>query len=87
MRARALALADDVLAPEGDDGGADSPAEIAELLRWLADARFTFLGFREYDLETGPDGMALTRGARHRARHPAARQASGPAPSRPCLTP
>ena len=60
MRARALALADDVLAPEGDDGGADSPAEIAELLRWLADARFTFLGFREYDLETGPDGMALT---------------------------
>ena len=39
---------------------ADAPAEIAELLRWLADGHFTFLGYREYDLQTGPDGMALT---------------------------
>ncbi len=61
MRARALSLADDVLAPEGDGGGsADSPAEIAELLRWLADGHFTFLGYREYDLVTGPAAMALT---------------------------
>ena len=61
MRARALALADEVLTPEGDGaGGADAPAEIAELLRWLADGHFTFLGYREYDLETGPAGMALT---------------------------
>ena len=61
MRVRALALADDVLTPEGEDGGGtDSPAEIAELLRWLADGHFTFLGFREYDLITGPDGMALS---------------------------
>ena len=29
------------------------------LLRWLADGHFTFLGYREYDLEDGPDGMAL----------------------------
>jgi glutamate dehydrogenase len=60
MHARAVSLADDVLAPEGDlAGGADAPAEVAELLRWLADGHFTFLGYREYDLETGPAGMAL----------------------------
>ncbi len=41
-------------------GGADAPAEIAELLRWLADGHFTFLGYREYDLQTGPAGMSLT---------------------------
>src|SRR5215469_390121 len=61
MQARAISLADDVLAPEGEGiGGADAPAEIAELLNWLADGRFTFLGYREYQLETGPEGMALT---------------------------
>jgi glutamate dehydrogenase len=61
MRARAVLLADDVLAPEGEGaGGADAPAEIAELLRWLADGHFTFLGYREYDLQIGPEGMALT---------------------------
>jgi len=61
MHARAIALADDVLAPEGEGaGGADSPAEIAELLNWLADERFTFLGYREYQLETGAEGMTLT---------------------------
>ncbi len=37
----------------------DSPDEIAALLRWLADGHFTFLGYREYDLADGPDGMAL----------------------------
>jgi glutamate dehydrogenase len=75
MHARALWLADDVLEPEAEQatkagrgagvdgagpGGADAPAEIAELLRWLADGHFTFLGYREYDLQTGPEGMALT---------------------------
>ncbi|HEY2312561.1 MAG TPA: NAD-glutamate dehydrogenase [Streptosporangiaceae bacterium] len=65
MRARAVSLAD-ALAVEGDGaggaglGGADAPAEIAELLRWLADGHFTFLGCREYDLQTGPAGMSLT---------------------------
>ncbi len=60
MRSKAVALADEVLAPEGEDGGgADSPAEIARLLRWLADQHFTFLGYREYDLEAGSDGMTL----------------------------
>ncbi len=86
MHARALWLADDVLATEAEQAtpagaggagvggagvggtgvsgagpsGADAPAEIAELLRWLADGHFTFLGYREYDLQTGPEGMALT---------------------------
>ena len=60
MRANVLWLAEDVLAPEADDGSADSPSEIAELLRWLVDGHFTFLGYREYDLASGPDGMALT---------------------------
>jgi glutamate dehydrogenase len=60
MRSKAVALADEVLEPEGEDGGgADSPAEIARLLRWLADQHFTFLGYREYDLEAGSDGMTL----------------------------
>ena len=71
MHARALALADDVLSREAegptgagligaDSGGADAPAEIAELLRWLADGHFTFLGYREYDLLVSPAGMALS---------------------------
>ncbi len=59
MVAKAVWLADEVLAPEGDGGGVDSPAEIAELLRWLADGHFTFLGYRQYDLEADPDGMML----------------------------
>src|SRR5215467_5356614 len=39
--------------------GARAPAETQALLRWLADNHFTFLGYREYDLVEGPDGMAL----------------------------
>jgi glutamate dehydrogenase len=34
-------------------------AEGEELLRWLADGHFTFLGYREYDLVDGPDGLSL----------------------------
>ncbi|HXW47722.1 MAG TPA: NAD-glutamate dehydrogenase [Streptosporangiaceae bacterium] len=64
MRAKALTLADDMLAPEGEGsgesaGGPYAPAEIAELLRWLTAGHFTFLGYREYDLENGPEGMSL----------------------------
>ena len=29
------------------------------MLRWLADGHFTFLGYREYDLVDGADGMQL----------------------------
>jgi glutamate dehydrogenase len=43
----------------GKSPGDESPAEVESLLRWLADGRFTFLGYREYDLLDGPDGMAL----------------------------
>ena len=72
MRARAVQLADQLAiwqssgspgelpgGPEESPGGPESPAEIAALLRWLADGHFTFLGYREYDLEQGPEGMAL----------------------------
>jgi len=61
MRSRALSLADEALAPGGDDGSAGAPGEIAELLRWLAEGHFTFLGYREYDLDTDDDGMLMLR--------------------------
>jgi glutamate dehydrogenase len=54
MQQAALALADK-LAEEGPR----SPKEAQALLRWLAGNHFTFLGFREYDLVEGLDGMAL----------------------------
>ncbi len=38
---------------------AGSVSEIELLLRWLVDAHFTFLGFREYDLVDEGDGLAL----------------------------
>jgi glutamate dehydrogenase len=66
MRTRAVQLADDLAMslPAADQqagagSAAESPAEIEALLRWLADGHFTFLGFREYDLEDAADGMAL----------------------------
>jgi len=60
MHARALALADSLAltAPPADDD-AESAGEVEALLRWLADGHFTFLGYREYDLVDGPDGMQL----------------------------
>ena len=54
MQDRALRLANELAAE-----GPGAPAETQALLRWLADNHFTFLGFREYDLVEGPDGMAL----------------------------
>ena len=54
MQGRALRLATQLGAE-----GAGAPAETQALLRWLADNHFTFLGYREYDLVEGPDGMAL----------------------------
>ncbi len=53
--ADAAARLADVLAAEGPG----APAETQALLRWLADNHFTFLGYREYDLVEGPEGMAL----------------------------
>jgi len=54
MQGKALQLATQLGAE-----GAGAPAETQALLRWLADNHFTFLGYREYDLVEGPDGMAL----------------------------
>src|SRR5215467_10435128 len=39
--------------------GPRAPAETQALLRWLADNHFTFLGYREYDLVEGDQGMSL----------------------------
>jgi glutamate dehydrogenase len=55
MQAMAIRLAERLAAEEGPR----VPAETQALLRWLADNHFTFLGYREYDLVDGPDGMAL----------------------------
>jgi glutamate dehydrogenase len=61
MRARALnlaqALRDEPAGRPGADRAADT--ETAALLAWLAEGRFTFLGYREYDLEEGPEALAL----------------------------
>src|SRR5215467_9786687 len=54
MAEAAVRLADRLAAE-----GARAPAETEALLRWLADNHFTFLGYREYDLLEGQDGMAL----------------------------
>jgi glutamate dehydrogenase len=59
MRGRALWLADDVLGPTADTSEAGSPAEIANLLRWLTEGHFTFLGYREYDLVRDGDSLSL----------------------------
>src|SRR5215470_5261967 len=54
MAEAAVRLADR-LATEGPR----APAETQALLRWLAGNHFTFLGYREYDLVEGDQGMAL----------------------------
>ncbi|WP_432835916.1 NAD-glutamate dehydrogenase [Dactylosporangium sp. CA-092794] len=58
MRIQALALADELGSaqlPVPDKDITDS----VELLRWLADDHFTFLGFREYRLSKGERGEEL----------------------------
>ncbi len=47
-------LADDL----GGEPGSDQ-AEYGDLLRWLADGNFTFLGYREYDLVRTEEGTGL----------------------------
>src|SRR5262249_20102990 len=51
MRAVALDIADSLAAGDGPVPPAET-AEAVELLRWLADDHFTFIGYREYDLVT-----------------------------------
>jgi glutamate dehydrogenase len=57
--AEGLALSGSAAIGGSSPSAAESPAEVEALLRWLADGHFTFLGYREYDLIDGPDGMAL----------------------------
>jgi glutamate dehydrogenase len=60
MRALAVRTADELRGdPPPVPGGEAVIAETEELLRWLADDHFTFLGYREYRLERGDDGDAL----------------------------
>jgi glutamate dehydrogenase len=54
MAAAARRLAAGLAAEPGRDA-----AESGDLVRWLADGNFTFLGYREYDLMRTPDGAAL----------------------------
>ncbi|MCX5524448.1 NAD-glutamate dehydrogenase [Streptomyces bobili] len=62
MRDAALRIADD-LPRESLPGDLASPEveEARELLRWLADNHFTFLGYREYELR-GDDSLAAVPG-------------------------
>ncbi|HWB37302.1 MAG TPA: NAD-glutamate dehydrogenase, partial [Rugosimonospora sp.] len=60
MRSAALALADELSSaslPVPDRDITDS----VELLRWLVDEHFTFLGYREYKLVSAPDGQRVLR--------------------------
>src|SRR5580692_9536182 len=54
MGTAARALADDL----GGEPGSDQ-AEHGDLLRWLADGNFLFLGYREYDIVPTADGAGL----------------------------
>ncbi|MCX2970822.1 MULTISPECIES: NAD-glutamate dehydrogenase [Streptomyces] len=50
MRGAALAIAEGLPKEHTDDLGEQEVTEAQALLRWLADDRFTFLGYREYEL-------------------------------------
>ncbi|MFC1413329.1 NAD-glutamate dehydrogenase [Streptacidiphilus sp. N1-12] len=56
MRDGALRLADELSAAPPSPLPFQEVVEAEELLRWLADDHFTFLGYREYDLVQSQDG-------------------------------
>ncbi|WP_369204835.1 NAD-glutamate dehydrogenase [Streptomyces sp. PU-14G] len=58
MRGAALRIADELTEEPTDDLPREEVDEARELLRWLADDHFTFLGYREYELdaESGQGG-------------------------------
>ena len=58
MGAMARGLAADLGGQRGAEPGSDR-AEHGDLLRWLADGNFLFLGYREYDLVRTADGTGL----------------------------
>ncbi|MFK0291378.1 NAD-glutamate dehydrogenase [Streptomyces sp. NPDC090442] len=60
MRSASLRIAEELPAePIADDIRAEDVEEARELLRWLSDDHFTFLGYREYELACAPgdDGV------------------------------
>ncbi|HYN92257.1 MAG TPA: NAD-glutamate dehydrogenase [Pilimelia sp.] len=59
MRERARTLADELIAGTGSPAPAKDITDSVELLRWLADDHFTFLGYREYRLADGSGGEKL----------------------------
>ncbi|MER6998449.1 NAD-glutamate dehydrogenase [Streptomyces sp. NPDC000410] len=62
MREAAVRIADELPAePTADDLPEGEVDEARELLRWLADDHFTFLGYREYNLVDG-DALAAVPG-------------------------
>lgn len=62
MRDAAVCIADGLTAePTADDLREQEVEEARELLRWLADDHFTFLGFREYELRED-DSLAAVAG-------------------------
>ncbi|MFC5907779.1 NAD-glutamate dehydrogenase [Streptacidiphilus monticola] len=56
MRDASLRIADELLSTPPAGLGEQEVAEAWELLRWLAEDHFTFLGYREYDLVQTPEG-------------------------------
>ncbi|MER7990164.1 NAD-glutamate dehydrogenase [Streptomyces noursei] len=55
MRSTALRIAEELPGePIADDIRAEEVEEARELLRWLSDDHFTFLGYREYELASAP---------------------------------
>jgi len=58
MRGKALAIADELVQAELPVPDKDV-TDARELLRWLADDHFTFLGYREYNLVRGEGGEKL----------------------------
>ena len=58
MGAMARGLAADLGGQRGAEPGSDR-AEHGDLLRWLSDGNFLFLGYREYDLVRTADGTGL----------------------------
>ncbi|UNS97334.1 NAD-glutamate dehydrogenase [Streptomyces tubbatahanensis] len=64
MRGAALRIADELTGEPTDDLPGEEVDEARELLRWLADDHFTFLGYREYELdaEGGKGGKGTKSG-------------------------
>ena len=68
MRDQAIAIADELdrMADEAEAGSprfqpdvGGEPREVAELLRWMEDGSFVFVGYREYDLHDDPENPTI----------------------------